>query len=134
MAKLYFLFLIYFTLSGVQTAFGCDCALEESVAKEFDRASVVFVEELTKKPDSEFSSSTDSNYLFKVIEVFKGANQEQIVLKHTLSDCSIFFEVGKIYLVYAQGKKELTTNICTKTKLFKLAGSEVVELKTLMNK
>jgi len=110
-------FLIALTASDT---FACSCfpqedlSIEKQVKDAYQKSSTVFVGKVVKvieKPD--FNLVT-----FKVEKTWNNKFQSEITVS-TAKDsaaCGYRFEIGKKYLVYADGEnKNLTTNICTRT-------------------
>ncbi len=76
---------------------------------------------------------------FKVERWWKGGETEEVILYTSEilhpdgtgsgQGCEYYFEVGKMYLVYASdAEKKLRTNACSRTKGAEYAWKEVIEL------
>ena len=124
MKKIIFAMLItgFFFVLNASDVFACSCSLEtgnksikEKVKEAHKDSTAVFVGEvidIIQKPDVysvevkfKIEKSWDNKSL-KEVTIFTGRGG---------GDCGYKFEVGKKYLVYAYGNKELATNICTRT-------------------
>ena len=120
----FYLFGIFaLTLFTNDVVSACSCLPfgEESVAQQVNRAkkdaSVVFsgkVLEVVRKPES-----SSVIVKFRADKSWKGNVSRRISLSTGADSalCGFNFEVGKSYLIYAQGTdaKNLQTNICTRT-------------------
>lgn len=118
-------FFAFFTVLNASGVIACSCVLlgnesiESQIRGAYTNSTAVFVgqvAEVIEKPDT------------YIIEVrFKNVKSWKNEFKDTVSittgrgggDCGYEFEVGKRYLVYANGdKNNLRTNICTRTSAF----------------
>ena len=120
----FYLFGIFaFTLFSNNEVFACSCLPfdDESVTQQVNRAkkdaSVVFsgkVLEVVRKP-----GSSSIVVKFRAEKAWKGNVSKRISLSTGADSalCGFNFEVGKSYLIYAQGTdaNNLQTNICTRT-------------------
>ena len=127
-----FLFLL---LSAGRNVSACEC-VPLSQHKAFERAAAVFVGEVIEIKDSDVSLGRGlGNYSvavrFKARQYWKGARAAEITI-HTeqgaLSCRTLKFEVGKTYLVYADGKYLVTFAGCSRSQPY---GPEVEDLKQL---
>ena len=115
--------ILAFTLFTNAEVFACSCLPfgEESVTQQVERAKkdaqVVFsgkVLEIIRKPES-----SSVIIKFRADKSWKGDVSKRISISTGADSalCGFNFEVGKSYLIYAQGTdaKDLQTTICTRT-------------------
>ncbi len=109
---------IFFSfLLGITQVLACSCAptLDPLTSKE--RATAVFVGQVTEiKSPKIFSGSTDNlSITFNVSGSWKGPNFQTLKIHTPASSaaCGVNLELGKEYLVYAQGPEDfLQINLC----------------------
>lgn len=120
-------------------SFGCSCIGENSIKNEIKNRDVVLIGKIISQEEYEEKDTLYHNFIFKkikfkiaVIEKLKGEIKTDTISIFTglgRGDCGINFKIGEKYIIYANydnehfniGKKVdkfLTTNICTRTKLF----------------
>jgi len=128
MKKFVFSILIFAFVSIVNASevFACSCvptgdaSLKTQVTEAYKKSSNVFsgeVIEITKGADA-FSAKVK----FKIDKSWKQklSGELTIITATDSALCGYFFEVGKKYVVYAQGENSnLRTDICTRTALLK---------------
>lgn len=133
----FYLFGIFaFTLFTIVDASACSCLAqgEEPVAQQVGRAKkdarAVFsgkVLEVIRKPES-----SSVIVKFRADKSWKGSVSRRISLSTGADSalCGFNFEVGKSYLIYAQGAnaKDLQTNICTRTAALTSAKADLKAL------
>ena len=119
-----FLFAI-FTFLNASNVLACSCvpqgseSIETQVKQAYTNSAAVFVGEVVevvKKPDG-YSVEVK----FRNVKSWKSELQDKITIStgQGSGDCGYKFEVGKKYLVYADGERNnLKTNICTRTSAF----------------
>jgi hypothetical protein len=99
-------------LLAAEVCFACDCNTL-SPAESFKAADLVFV-------GSVVSSDQSAGYVtstFRVDQVMKGSNTDEVVIANQMSDCDFVFQPGVAYIVYA-GKAEgrFFASTCMRTK------------------
>jgi hypothetical protein len=114
--------LTVFLLASAETSFACSCPrslepLKKQVRQAFKDSAAIFSGEVIEISDS----PTEENSLlvkFKVANSWKGelTSEVSITTAKNSAMCGYSFEVGKKYLVYANGLKDslLVTN-CSRT-------------------
>jgi hypothetical protein len=104
---------------------------EQQIVKEdHENAKAVFSGKVTKiilsyAPDSQKPISAEVH--FRVITSWKGITTQEAIV-HTTQVCCLCgfpFKIGKQYLVYAYGDKDLSTDICTRTKFLRSATEDL---------
>ncbi len=111
-----------FLIASAQNSLACSCVLStESVKKQvkgaFTNSTAIFEGEVlsvSKSLENEFELIVK----IKVSKTWKGENSGEISIKTTnqSSLCGYEFEVGKAYLLYANGLKEqLSVDNCSRT-------------------
>lgn len=117
--------LALFVFAAAEKSFACSCAAspepeKSQIQKAFTSSSAVFsgdVVEVSESPE-------DKNSLlvkFKVALSWKGESKREITIitAKESSMCGYLFEVGKKYLVYANGlKNDLFVDNCSRTAFF----------------
>jgi len=118
-------FFAFFTVLNASNVFACSCvpqgdeSIEPQVKEAYTNSTAVFVGEVVEviqKPDTFITEVK-----FKVLKSWKNEFKDtaSITTGRGGGDCGYEFEVGKRYLVYADGdKNKLRTNICTRTSAF----------------
>jgi len=119
-------FFAFFTFLNASSILACSCvpqgseSIETQVKEAYTNSTAVFIGEVVeviKKPDSFFVTVR-----FRVEKTWNNKeSQKEITLSTGRDDgfCGYKFEVGKKYVVYADGdKNNLKTNICTRTSAF----------------
>jgi len=119
-----FLF-VFFTVLNASNVLACSCvpqgseSIETQVKEAYTNSKAIFsgeVIEVIKKPDVYFVEVK-----FKLDKSWKNEFKDTVSITTGRGggDCGYEFEVGKKYLVYADGdKNKLRTNICTRTSAF----------------
>ena len=132
-----------------RTAYACYC-FKSSPGEAFVGADVVFVgtvAKITQASDTDVGSLRGSNMLSgsfvgsmpgKVVQLepiswWKGAKNPAVtpIVVNTGSgggDCGVQFVEGQRWLVYASGRENLYTNICTRTRPLEYAKEDVARL------
>lgn len=140
--------LIVFSLF-IQQAWACTCVPSPSVEESFKSADAVFtgtVMKIEQELDTTIDDHGDTILVFgwvKTVTIkldtdYKNTNTKagNIITIQTASNsaaCGYYFQKGKRYMVYANTNKEdgiLSTNICTRTKLYDK--EEATELESLV--
>jgi len=115
----------FFTVLSASSVLACSCvpqgsqSIETQVKEAYTNSTAVFVGEVVEvieKPDVYITEVK-----FKDVKSWKNEFKDAVVIKTGRGggDCGYEFEVGKKYLVYADGdKNKLRTNICTRTSAF----------------
>ena len=116
----------------LHSSFACSC-VRISTAQGFESSDYIFVGNVIKGEVRKFEHngkieySSNILFTFKINKMIKGKLKNDEIFVTTgfgYGDCGYPFLVGRKYLVYAGNKKEfndeefLSTNICTRTKLF----------------
>jgi len=91
------------------------------VKEEVEMSENVFVGKVVKvsNPTKSDGSPAEKNYTeFEVIRSWKGSKKARVTVRTSngCCDCGMSFTIGKTYIVYAYGKRTLTTNMCSRTK------------------
>jgi hypothetical protein len=137
--KLLFCFsLLFFLLFSASDSFACSCSprigiikSEQQLIEEArENAKAVFSGEVTKIILSDAPKDKEPLYAevhFKIIQSWKGITTEEatVYTAHICCICGFPFKVGRQYLVYAYGDKNLATNICTRTMTLKYASKDL---------
>jgi hypothetical protein len=94
-------------------SYGCKCVEPKTVEEELQLSDTVFKGKIIEMKQDKHSRKI----LFEVVNIWKGLSTSQIVLIDKPSSCSIDFNEGHEYLVYAKnnGNGKLTSNICNRT-------------------
>jgi hypothetical protein len=94
-----------------------------------DSAAVISGEVVEITENTQFSKLVKIN----INSVWKGSKKRQIEITtgNGGGDCGFPFEVGEIYLIFANGSKggEYSTNICNRTNLLSLSETDLKVLK-----
>lgn len=109
--------LFVFLLVGASDVSACSCLMDniqstgKKVKKAFSQSSAVFYGEVLSVTRQENSVRVT----FKVDKSWKGLTTGEAIVStgENSAMCGFNFEVGKTYIVYANGS--LQTNICTRT-------------------
>lgn len=136
--KMFLLLFVIGSLFVINTSFvnACSCILQ-TPQEAFEQASAVFIGKVINIDfsDEMFNISGDlKNVTFEVLEIWKGPNNETIVIttgmNEGISSCTYPFENNEIYLVYAyEEENKLVTNICSRTKLLSDAKEDIEYLR-----
>ncbi|HEU4507585.1 MAG TPA: hypothetical protein VFR78_05050 [Pyrinomonadaceae bacterium] len=142
LARMCFAVLVLLTIPAMVAA--CTCGLEPSTCgSAWKTGDVIFVGLVKSKvpldnvegEGSSFQIGRGYTYYIQVIESLRGpylAGQEvAIETGYGTGDCGYPFIAGNEYLVYANGKKRLGTNICTPTQPKVMAGAVIRQLRAL---
>jgi hypothetical protein len=115
----------FFTVLSASSVLACSCvpqgsqSIETQVKEAYTNSTAVFVGEVVEvieKPDVYITEVK-----FKDVKSWKNEFKDAVSITTGRGggDCGYEFEVGKKYLVYADGdKNKLSTNICTRTSAF----------------
>jgi len=104
----------------------CDCKKSLTPAEARKAAEAVFVGAVVESHRELTQGGYEWRVRLSVEQSWKGAEGDDVVVYVTNADCSVSFEAGKRYLVYArrqEGRGRLVTDSCTRTAPFE-AGSE----------
>lgn len=121
--------LAMFLFASAERSFACSCVFSaEPVKKQVEEAflssEAVFsgeVVEINESPTNKY----DFIVKFKVAQVWKGEAVTEMTINTSKDSamCGYSFEVGKKYLVYANGKQDrLATSNCSRTSVFSRKG------------
>jgi len=110
------------------TAFACSCVPPPEPKKALEGSVAVFSGKVTKVEIDE--KKFRKEVTIEVQTVWKGAEKKTLVVGTASqgSLCGYSFKKGESYLLYCYGKKSLSTNICSRTKLLSKAGDDIKEL------
>ncbi len=117
------LLLLMIVFASAQKSFACSCVMspepiKTQVKNAFTGADAIFsgeVVEITSQDEYHFAVK------FKLAKSWKGefAKEITIITAKDGSMCGYAFEIGKKYIVYANGKNdELSTTNCSRTAIF----------------
>ena len=99
-------------LLAAEVCFACDCNTL-SPSESFKAADLVFV-------GSVASSDQSAGYVnskFRIEQVLKGSNREEVVIAGQMTDCDFAFQTGYAYIVYArQSESRLFASTCMSTR------------------
>jgi hypothetical protein len=118
-------FFAFFTVLNASSVLACSCILPGSesidtqVREAYTNSTAVFVGEVVEEIEKPDAFSVEVK--FKVVKSWKNEFKDAVLITTGRGggDCGYEFEVGKKYLVYANGdKNNLRTNICTRTSVF----------------
>lgn len=137
-------FIILGSLSFSQAVNACSCMSERPVCEAFGSATTVFVGKAIggkhrgsyKDNDGKASRYFGGEIYFEVQEVFSGVKGRKRVTIHSGlggGDCGMGFLQQETYLIYAYGntQEELSTGICSRTRLIAKANEDFAYLRTL---
>ena len=120
-----------------QCASACTCAMppgsqEERAERALAKSSAVFSGEVVAVEQGTATASGPGNdtVTLRASEVWKGPEQKALKVRTPSQGmaCGNHFEEGREYLVYAYGKRDLATDICTETKPLSRAGADLAAL------
>jgi hypothetical protein len=114
MVKLASLFLTLYFATHLDAAVACSCLQPGPPALELSRADAVFSGTVTDiSPSGEYQKTVT----FDVDKTWKGINNATIIVSTSAdgASCGNSYEVGQAWLVYAYGKGNLSTNLCSRT-------------------
>jgi len=119
--------LLAFTLFNPTAALACKCAAPPAPKKALEQAKAVFAGKVTK---IEKAPEYGRLIHFAVSKTWKGVDKKTVTVKTGMGggDCGYGFTKGKAYLVYCYGKKELSTNVCTRTRSLDRAQEDLKEI------
>lgn len=127
---IYILFaLIIFLFTAAEKSFACSCVvspdpLKKQIQSAFSDSDAVFSGEVIEIKDS-LTDQYNVIVKLKVAKAWKGKSNKEITIT-TAKDsamCGYGFEIGKTYLVYANGQKDaLSVSNCSRTSLFSKRG------------
>ena len=99
-------------LLAAEVCFACDCNTL-SPAESFKDADLVFVGSVV----SSDQSAGYENSKFRVEQVLKGSDREEVVISGQMTDCDFAFQTGYAYIVYArQSERRLFASSCMSTR------------------
>lgn len=105
--------------------FACSCAPSDDAITEMKKYDKVFIGEVIDVDElSIFRLKTK----FKVLKSYKQTTEDYVYIFHDRPSpmCGIYFKRNQHYLVFAYiFEEELSTNICTPTKLLKDADKDL---------
>jgi hypothetical protein len=124
----------------------CDCIGQTSEIRgsrystavdELDHSEVVFIGEVietrnvAKTPNSSSEKTHEQEVRFKIQRAWKRAVDEYVIVIDNVDNCSIGFEKGDRYLVYAVADgSQLRTWYCSRTRLVARAKKDLDEFKS----
>lgn len=130
-------------LISLESAFACSCARPESPVKSLEQATAVFAGKVVKikrertehRPQSKKTPTNMFSRVevhFEVEQIWKGLEKKTAVVYTTAHSaaCGYHFQKDEIYIVYAHvnGKDQLHTTICSRTKPLADAEEDLEEL------
>ena len=99
-------------LLAARVCFACDCNTL-SPAESFKAADLVFVGSVV----SSDQSAGYENSKFRVEQILKGSNREEVVIAGQMTDCDFAFQTGYAYIVYArQSESRFFASACMSTR------------------
>jgi hypothetical protein len=107
------LLLSFLLLVSAANAYSCSCG-EISQRKSFRKANAVFVGQAIEYIDNP-NVKEDGRLIvkFKVEKSWKGEKKPELIISSAPDfACGFYFEIGKRYLVYANGKELFTVTGC----------------------
>jgi len=124
MVKVSSLLLVVYLAFGLNVAFACNCVPPRPPAAAIKSADVVFSGTVT---DISVSGSFGKKVTFDVAKTWKGINSPTISVTTQANSaaCGVGYEVGTLWLVYAYGKRNLSTNLCSRTTRLQYAGEDL---------
>ncbi len=133
MKKIVFLLIAAGLLLNVSAVHACSCVPPGTPAEELKKSTAVFAGKVIgiEAPRLVVSSANPVKVTFEVSKVWKGPSSKNVVITTALNEasCGYSFKEGREYIVYAHGKEnELSTGICSRTKLLSDAREELAEL------
>ncbi len=136
--SLYFLTVCFILIGGAAEVFACSCMHMGSYKKPDQKlidqtrkgSSTVFSGEVVKIIASKApknSPKVELTVYFKVLESWKGVTTENIVVSTSKFSnfCGFPFEVKQKYLVYTDGNKKLSTDLCSRTTDLENAAKDI---------
>ena len=105
---------------------GCECKKSLTPAEARKQAEAVFVGTVVESHRERTQGGYEWRVKLSVEQSWKGAGEDDVIVYVAGDDCSVPFEAGKRYLVYArrqEGRGRLATDSCARTTTFE-AGSE----------
>jgi hypothetical protein len=120
-----FLFLTFYA----EKTYACSClapdpnkSLEQQVKEAYDNSTAVFSAKVISI--SENSAKFSKTVKLKLTKSWKGKLSKSFTITTAMDSamCGYYFEAGKTYLIYANGKnaKSLSTNLCSRTAVIGL--------------
>ncbi|WP_316569388.1 hypothetical protein [Neobacillus sp. YIM B06451] len=114
---------VFMITVGSSVSYACKCADLRPVGEEFEKSAAVFTGKVIgiKEEKGVGSTSPTEKVLFEVSGTWKGVSESQVILEFIQTSCSIDFNEGKEYLVYAKenpdfkNKEVLTSEVCNRT-------------------
>src|SRR5947209_19479821 len=105
---------------------GCECKKSLTPNEARKQAEAVFVGTVAESHRERTQGGYEWRVRLSVEQSWKGADEDDVIVYVAGDDCSVSFEAGKRYLVYARrqgGRGRLATDSCARTTTFE-AGSE----------
>lgn len=106
----------------------CSCMRPPAPLTALEQATAVFAGKVTSINQTE---AYNLQITFQVSQTWKGEAEKTLVVDTPLNSamCGIYFEIGEKYLVYAYGdENQLSTNLCSRTKLTSQAEEDLLML------
>lgn len=121
------LLLLVFILLVAEASWACSCRETPSPLVAATEADLVFLGEMVQLDEAPTSGLPRRSYEFVASEVFVGPPDTKVFqLQSGLSSCSIHFQEGETYLVYAnQTSKGYETHQCTRTRFAEFAAFDL---------
>lgn len=124
-------FLICGTLCS-RPASACECMLE-TLEESISNSALIFSGTLNKNIYPEVEGGKN-RLEFKVLQMWKGSNQEKIITLEgspygLIGGCDYYFEEGKSYLIFTYSDRPRYTNSCTRTSELSKAEPSLAELR-----
>lgn len=123
-------------VAGAGQVNACSCVAPPAPQEALEQADAVFSGRVVdiQAPKKLITSSADPlKVTFEVSKVWKGPKSKKLVVvtARDSASCGYSFKSGRSYIVYAhQREGELTTSICTRTKLLSSAEEDLAQLGT----
>lgn len=118
-----------------QRAYACSCIGPGSAAEELERSTAVFAGTVVDVADANrgpiISSADPIAFTFQVTRVWKGPIHTTLIISSARggASCGYEFEVGREYLVYADGTEtHLQASLCSRTQPLSVAGEDLKAL------
>jgi hypothetical protein len=114
--------------SATELALACSCLPPAPPLTALKEATAVFTGKVIQVKSTE---NLQLQVIFLVENVWKGTPRQRIAITtaNNSAACGFAFSEGEKYLVYAyQNTNRLTTNLCSRTKLFSNAGEDLEAL------
>jgi hypothetical protein len=95
------------------------------------RAEAVFVGTVLESSKELTQGGFEWRVRLSVEQSWKGADGDEVIIYVSNDDCSVAFEKGKRYLVYArrqEGRGRLVTDVCSRTRLAEVGSDDLQKL------